>query len=70
MMEHVRKVTQQCCAINPGLRANVSLLLHNLHPRLTALEEYEKSLENQVNDNEEKKNRFISSAVNLRPIPV
>lgn len=48
MMEHVRKVTQQCCAINPTLRPNVSLLLHNLHPRLTALEEYEKSLENQV----------------------
>ncbi|XP_019762740.2 ras-GEF domain-containing family member 1B-A [Dendroctonus ponderosae] len=49
MMEHVRKITQQCCSINPTLRANVSLLLHNLHPRLTALEEYEKSLENQTN---------------------
>lgn len=48
MMEHVRKITQQCCSINPTLRTNVSLLLHNLHPRLTALEEYEKSLENQV----------------------
>ncbi|KAJ8976778.1 hypothetical protein NQ317_009697 [Molorchus minor] len=47
MMEHVRKITQQCCAINPSLRANVSLLLHNLHPRLTALEAYEKSIENQ-----------------------
>lgn len=49
MMEHVRKVTQQCCAVNPSLRTNVSLLLHNLHPRLTALEEYEKSLENHTN---------------------
>lgn len=49
MMEHVRKVTQQCCAINSSLRTNVSLLLHNLHPRLTALEEYEKSLENHTN---------------------
>lgn len=49
MMEHVRKVTQQCCAISPSLRTNVSLLLHNLHPRLTALEEYEKSLENHTN---------------------
>ncbi|KAJ8970286.1 hypothetical protein NQ314_001316 [Rhamnusium bicolor] len=36
-----------CCAINSSLRANVSSLLHNLHPRLTALEAYEKSLENQ-----------------------
>ncbi|XP_066147983.1 ras-GEF domain-containing family member 1B-like isoform X1 [Euwallacea fornicatus] len=49
MMDHVRKVTQQCCTINPSLRANVSLLLHNLHPRLTSLEDYEKSLENQTN---------------------
>ncbi|XP_076263599.1 ras-GEF domain-containing family member 1B-like isoform X2 [Rhynchophorus ferrugineus] len=49
MMEHVKKMTQQCCAINPELRANVSMLLHNLHPRLTALEDYEKSLENQAN---------------------
>ncbi|KAL1518282.1 hypothetical protein ABEB36_001926 [Hypothenemus hampei] len=49
MMDHVRKITQQCCTINPNLRANVSLLLHNLHPRLTALEEYEKTLENQTN---------------------
>ncbi|XP_072390886.1 uncharacterized protein [Diabrotica undecimpunctata] len=47
MMEHVRKITQQCCVINSTLRANVSALLHNLHPRLTALEAYEKSLENQ-----------------------
>ncbi|CAG9855720.1 unnamed protein product [Phyllotreta striolata] len=47
MMEHVRKITQQCCAINSSFRANVSALLHNLHPRLTALEAYEKSIENQ-----------------------
>lgn len=47
MMEHVRKITQQCCTINSSLRANVSSLLHNLHPRLTALEAYEKSLETQ-----------------------
>ncbi|XP_074027893.1 ras-GEF domain-containing family member 1B-A isoform X2 [Leptinotarsa decemlineata] len=46
MMEHVRKITQQCCAINSSIRTNVSSLLHNLHPRLTALEAYEKSLEN------------------------
>ncbi|KAG5891691.1 hypothetical protein JTB14_021161 [Gonioctena quinquepunctata] len=54
MMEHVRKITQQCCAINSTIRANVSSLLHNLHPRLTALEAYEKSLENhsiQVDEN-------------------
>ncbi|XP_018568506.1 ras-GEF domain-containing family member 1B isoform X1 [Anoplophora glabripennis] len=48
MMEHVRKITQQCCALNSSLRANVSSLLHNLHPRLTALEAYEKSLETQT----------------------
>lgn len=47
MMEHVRKITQQCCAINSNLRTNVSSLLHNLHPKLTALEAYEKSLESQ-----------------------
>ncbi|CAH1975566.1 unnamed protein product [Acanthoscelides obtectus] len=47
MMDHVRKITQQCCAVNSSLRANVSLLLHNLHPRLTALEAYEKSLDAQ-----------------------
>ncbi|XP_060520973.1 ras-GEF domain-containing family member 1B-like isoform X2 [Cylas formicarius] len=49
MMEHVRKITQQCYAINPSLRSSVSSMLHNLHPRLTALEEYEQSLENQTN---------------------
>ncbi|XP_056630213.1 ras-GEF domain-containing family member 1B-like isoform X3 [Diorhabda carinulata] len=53
MMEHVRKITQQCCAINSTLRANVSALLHNLHPRLTALEAYEKSFENQCTNADE-----------------
>ncbi|XP_050312453.1 ras-GEF domain-containing family member 1B-like isoform X2 [Anthonomus grandis grandis] len=49
MMDHVRKVTQQCCAIDPALRSNVSLLLHNLHPKLASLEEYEQLLEKQTN---------------------
>lgn len=48
MMQHVRTITQQCIAINSSLRANVSSMLHDLHPRLTALEQYEKSLENQA----------------------
>lgn len=47
MMQHVRTITQQCIAINSSLRPSVSSMLHNLHPRLTALEQYEKSLENQ-----------------------
>lgn len=45
-MQHVRTITQQCCALNPSLRTQVSSLLHNLLQRLTALEQYEKSLEN------------------------
>lgn len=44
-MQHVKTITQQCCALNSGLRASVSSLLHNLLQRLTALEAYEKSLE-------------------------
>ncbi|KAL3284621.1 hypothetical protein HHI36_018775 [Cryptolaemus montrouzieri] len=44
-MQHVQTVTQQCCIINPSLRSNVSSILHNLLQRLTALENYEKSLE-------------------------
>lgn len=44
-MQHVKTITQQCCSLNPALRANVSSLLHNLLQRLTALESYEKSLE-------------------------
>lgn len=46
-MQHVRTITQQCCALTTSLRANVSSLLHNLLQRLTALESYEKSLEEQ-----------------------
>lgn len=45
MNQHVRTITQQCCAINPSLRSNVSSLLHNLLQRLTALEAYEKTLD-------------------------
>lgn len=45
VMQHVKTITQQCCALNSGLRASVSSLLHNLLQRLTALEAYEKSLE-------------------------
>ncbi|KAL3284622.1 hypothetical protein HHI36_018776 [Cryptolaemus montrouzieri] len=45
VMQHVQTVTQQCCIINPSLRSNVSSILHNLLQRLTALENYEKSLE-------------------------
>ncbi|KAK9752830.1 RasGEF domain [Popillia japonica] len=45
VMQHVRTITQQCCALNTALRANVSSLLHNLLQRLTALETYERSLE-------------------------
>lgn len=45
VMQHVKTITQQCCTLNSGLRANVSSLLHNLLQRLTALEAYEKSLE-------------------------
>lgn len=44
-MQHVRTITQQCCTLNPGIRSNVSGLLHNLLQRLTALDDYEKSLE-------------------------
>lgn len=44
-MQHVKTITQQCCALNTGLRSSVSSLLHNLLQRLTALEAYEKSLE-------------------------
>lgn len=44
-MQHVRTITQHCCALNTSLRANVSSLLHNLLQRLTALESYERSLE-------------------------
>ncbi|XP_015833510.1 ras-GEF domain-containing family member 1B isoform X2 [Tribolium castaneum] len=45
VMQHVRTITQQCCAINPSIRGNVSSLLHNLLQRLTALEQYEKTLD-------------------------
>ncbi|KRT78642.1 hypothetical protein AMK59_7424 [Oryctes borbonicus] len=45
VMQHVRTITQQCCALNTSLRTNVSSLLHNLLQRLTALETYERSLE-------------------------
>lgn len=44
-MQHVRTITQQCCALSSSLRANVSSLLHNLLQRLTALENYEKFLD-------------------------
>lgn len=44
-MQHVKTITQQCCALNSGLRANVSSMLHNLLQRLTALEAYEKSID-------------------------
>lgn len=44
-MQHVRTITQHCCALNSSLRSNVSSLLHNLLQRLTALESYERSLE-------------------------
>lgn len=44
-MQHVRTITQQCCTLNPSIRSNVSALLHNLLQRLTALDDYEKSLE-------------------------
>lgn len=47
-MQHVKTITQQCCTLNTALRANVSSLLHNLLQRLTALEAYEKSLDNPV----------------------
>lgn len=46
-MQHIRTLTQQCCAVNGGLRQNVSAMLHNLLQRLNALELYEKSIENQ-----------------------
>ncbi|XP_044270922.1 ras-GEF domain-containing family member 1B-A-like isoform X2 [Tribolium madens] len=45
VMQHVRTITQQCCAINPSIRGIVSSLLHNLLQRLTALEQYEKTLD-------------------------
>ncbi|XP_031356877.1 ras-GEF domain-containing family member 1B-like isoform X2 [Photinus pyralis] len=45
VMQHVRTITQQCCCLSSSLRANVSSLLHNLLQRLTALENYEKFLE-------------------------
>ncbi|KAF2903197.1 hypothetical protein ILUMI_02999 [Ignelater luminosus] len=45
VMQHVRTITQQCCSLSSSLRANVSSLLHNLLQRLTALEAYEKYLE-------------------------
>ncbi|XP_063920615.1 ras-GEF domain-containing family member 1B-like isoform X2 [Zophobas morio] len=45
VMQHVRTITQQCCTINPTFRTNVSSLLHNLLQRLTALEQYEKTLD-------------------------
>lgn len=44
-MQHVRTITQHCCAVNSSLRANVSSMLHNLLQRLTALETYERSLD-------------------------
>jgi hypothetical protein len=44
-MQHVRTITQQCCAINPSIRTNVSSLSHNLFQRLSALEQYEKTLD-------------------------
>ncbi|XP_049819184.1 ras-GEF domain-containing family member 1B-like isoform X3 [Aethina tumida] len=47
VMQHIRTITQQCCAVNGGLRQNVSAMLHNLLQRLNALELYEKSIENQ-----------------------
>lgn len=54
VMQHVRTMTQQCCVLNPGIRSNVSALLHNLLQRLTALDDYEKSLEQpsvQIDEN-------------------
>lgn len=51
-MQHVRTVTQQCCAINPNLRTNVSSLLHNLLQRLSALECYEKMLDQETQQDE------------------
>lgn len=47
-MQHVRTITQQCCSLSSSLRANVSSLLHNLLQRLTALEAYEKYLEDNT----------------------
>jgi hypothetical protein len=45
VMQYVRTITQQCCAINPSIRTNVSSLSHNLFQRLSALEQYEKTLD-------------------------
>ncbi|KAF5272321.1 hypothetical protein FQA39_LY07922 [Lamprigera yunnana] len=45
VMHHIRTITQQCCCLSSSLMANVSSLLHNLLQRLTALDNYEKFLE-------------------------
>ncbi|CAB3361641.1 Hypothetical predicted protein [Cloeon dipterum] len=45
VMAHVRELTQQCVALEPTVRREVSQLLQNLLHRLTALEQYEEFLQ-------------------------
>ncbi|XP_018331886.1 ras-GEF domain-containing family member 1B-A isoform X1 [Agrilus planipennis] len=45
VMQLLRLITQQCIIAKPSLHSHVSSLLHNLLQRLTALEKFEKSLE-------------------------
>jgi uncharacterized membrane protein YccC len=45
VMAHVRELTQQCVAMEPGVRREVSQLLQNLLHRLTSLEHYEEFLQ-------------------------
>ncbi|CAH0547802.1 unnamed protein product [Brassicogethes aeneus] len=53
VMQHIRTITQQCCAVNSSLRQNVSSMLHNLLQRLNALEAYEKMIENLASQADE-----------------
>ncbi|XP_065568388.1 ras-GEF domain-containing family member 1B-like isoform X2 [Artemia franciscana] len=45
VMAHVRNITQRCVTLDPGLRRDVSTMLHNLLHKLTDLEKYEEFLE-------------------------
>lgn len=51
VMAHVRNLTQQCVAAEPGVRRDVSSLLQALLHRLTTLEQYETFLHKLHNDN-------------------